>query len=107
MCRSGSTYSPDPFEVMTVFWPVSLLVATIFTFGTTEPDGSLTVPTIVASWANTGSKLLSRKVASSAKNNNVRGHLLGTADKGMKRLLKASWGKCRPPTDTIEHCSSV
>src|SRR5205085_3985320 len=52
MCRSGTTYCPDSFVVMVCTRPVSVFVIVIFTFAITDPEGSVTVPTRVASCAN-------------------------------------------------------
>src|SRR5437764_14537685 len=52
MCRSGTTYCPDSFVVMVCTRPVSVFVIVIFTFAITDPEGSVTVATRVASCAN-------------------------------------------------------
>src|SRR2546423_15697553 len=51
MCRSGTTYWPDSLLEMVRTRPVSTFVMVIFTLAITDPLGSVTVPTTVASCA--------------------------------------------------------
>src|SRR3954452_2889981 len=51
MCRSGNTYCPDSEVRMVREAAVSTLVAVTFAPGIAEPDGSVMVPTTVASCA--------------------------------------------------------
>src|ERR1700688_3581139 len=51
--KLGTTYWPASCVARVRTVPVSTLVTRIATFGTTAPLGSVTVPTIVASWAVT------------------------------------------------------
>src|ERR1022692_2071535 len=50
MGRSGATYWPASLLVTLRVMPVSLLVILMATLGMTDPEGSVTVPTTVASW---------------------------------------------------------
>src|SRR5215470_7349507 len=49
---SGMTYCPESFVGMVRVQPVATFVTVTFTFGITAPDGSVTVPTMVAFCAN-------------------------------------------------------
>src|SRR5579864_1198000 len=51
MCRSGATYWPSELLGRVLSTPVSLLVMVTVALGTAAPDGSVTVPTMVASCA--------------------------------------------------------
>src|SRR6185437_8385663 len=52
MGRSANTYWPASLALVVRTCPVSTWVAVIVTLGTTDPDGSVTVPTRVAVWAD-------------------------------------------------------
>src|SRR5437667_6901998 len=52
MRRLGTTYCPTSLLVAWLTSPVSVSVIVMETLGTAAPDGSVTVPTSVASWAN-------------------------------------------------------
>src|SRR5580692_1560074 len=52
MTRSGATYWPVSFVTVLRVWPVSVLITVIAAVVTTDPEGSVTVPTMVASWPN-------------------------------------------------------
>src|SRR5258708_25237854 len=52
MRRLGTTYWPTSLLVAWLASPVSVFVMVIETLGIAAPDGSVTVPTSVASWAN-------------------------------------------------------
>src|SRR6185312_5729940 len=67
MARSGATYCPESLVVNVETRPVSMLVIVMVTLGSTEPDGSVTVPTIVASWANASEEAIKRTAPSIAK----------------------------------------
>src|ERR1700747_2979961 len=49
---SGATYCPESFVGNTRVQLVAALVTVMFTLGITAPDGSVTVPTMVAFCAN-------------------------------------------------------
>src|SRR5215472_15328339 len=51
MGRSAATYWPESFDTTRRDCPVSLLMAVTDTFGTAAAEGSVMVPTIVASCA--------------------------------------------------------
>src|ERR1700728_879910 len=52
MCRSGATYWPSLLLGRVRVTPVSELVIVMLALATVAPVGSVTVPTMVASWAN-------------------------------------------------------
>src|SRR6266536_3038195 len=52
MRRLGTTYCPTSLLLAWLTSPVSVFVMVMETLGTAAPDGSVTVPTSVASWAN-------------------------------------------------------
>src|SRR5882762_3771637 len=49
-----------------------MLVTVMFTLGTTDPEGSVTVPTMVASWPNAASEKPKSRVEKIAKRRRLR-----------------------------------
>src|SRR5215470_8905326 len=58
---STATYWPESLVGITLETPVSLLVSVTFASATAAPDGSVTVPTMVASCAKAGVASAARK----------------------------------------------
>src|SRR5215469_2154232 len=58
---STATYWPDSLVEITLETPVSVLVSVTFASATAAPDGSVTVPTMVASCAKAGVASAARK----------------------------------------------
>src|SRR5215469_10587516 len=72
MWRSGTTYWPSPLVLMVRCCPVSVLMREMEAFTTAAADGSVTVPTMVASCAAPRDTATPRKMRRTAKNLRLR-----------------------------------
>src|SRR5579864_3372251 len=87
MCRLGAAYWPSLLVFTVRASPVSVLVTVMETLGTAAPVGSVTVPTMVASWANA-------EVANRARKKQER--------RGRKRGKRPLLTRCQLPTGVGE-----
>src|SRR5438876_12060214 len=67
MLMSGTTYWPASLVLTELLTDVAVLVTVIATFGTTAPDGSVTVPTTVAFWPKVHEGSATRATTSRSK----------------------------------------